>query len=83
MRLGKRVRNTELRQNDDGAMHGGSLPIYMRMPPKSSSLPHEGKIVNIALTGLNRALCDISRPVRPPGPQLPNAMPKMKIAKGF
>ena len=45
------------------------------MPPQRAALPGDGEVVHVALPRLDRALRDVRRAVRPPRPQLPDAVP--------
>jgi hypothetical protein len=47
----------------------------VRVPPQRAALPCDGELVHVALPALDRALRDVRRPVRPPAPQLPDAVP--------
>jgi hypothetical protein len=47
----------------------------VRVPPQRAALPRDGELVHVALPALDRALRDVRRPVRPPAPQLPDAVP--------
>jgi len=71
----ERVRDAGLGQDDDGAVDGGAQPGDVRVPPQRAALPRDGELVHVALPALDRALRDVRRPVRPPAPQLPDAVP--------
>ena len=73
--FGERVRDAELRQDDDGTVHGGPQPQNVSMPPECASLAREGEVVDITLPRLDRTLGDICWTVSPPGAKLPDSVP--------
>jgi hypothetical protein len=77
VRRRERVGHTELGQDDDGAVDGGAQPGDVRVPPQRAALPRDGEVVDVALPRRDRALRDVRRSVRPPRPQLPDAVPAM------
>lgn len=75
MRLGEGQREAGLGEDDDGAVHGGAEPGDVRVPPQRATLPGDGEPVHVASPGLDRALRDVRRSVRPPAQQLPDPVP--------
>ncbi len=75
MRRRERVPDAGRGQDDHGAMHGGAQPGDVRVPPQRATLPGDGEPVHVASPGLDRALRDVRRPVRPPAQQLPDPVP--------
>ena len=53
------------------------------MPPQRAALPGDGVLVHVAAARLDRALRDVRRPVRPPAPQLPEAVPASSIDRSI
>lgn len=51
------------------------------MPEQGAALPRDGEVVHEALPRLDGALRHVRRPVRPPRPQLPNAVPVKLIVR--
>lgn len=62
------VRDTELGEDDDGAMNSSTKPQDVGMPPKGAPLSAQGEVVYKALFVLNRTLCDVCRAIRPSCP---------------
>ena len=61
--------------NDDGAVHGGAVEVAVRVPPQRAFLLGEDDPVRELVAGLDRALSDVRRPVRPRVPRLVHAVP--------
>lgn len=49
------------------------------MPEEGAPLPRDGEVVHEALPRPDGALRHVRRPVRPPRPQLPNAVPVLFV----
>ena len=75
VRGGEGVGDAELGEDDEGAVDGGAEPGDVGVPPQGAALPGHREVVHVALPRLDRALRDVRRPVRPPGPHLPDAVP--------
>ena len=71
----ERVGHAELGEDDQGPVDGGAEPGDVGVPPQRAALPGDGEVVHVALPRLDRALRDVRRAVRPPRPQLPDAVP--------
>jgi hypothetical protein len=73
--LGERVGDAPPGVDDERAVHGGAEPGAVRVPPQRALLPLDGEAVRVAAAGADGALRHELRPVRPPVPQLPEAVP--------
>ena len=61
-----------------GPVERGAHPGDVRVPQQGAPLPRDGEVVHEALPRLDGALRHVRRPVRPPRPQLPNAVPVVR-----
>ena len=61
--------------DDERAVDGGPEPGAVRVPPQRALLPLDGEPVLVAAAGPDGALRHELRPVRPPRPHLPDAVP--------
>lgn len=73
--LWERVRHAALGEDDDGAVERGAHPGDVGVPEEGAPLPRDGEVVHEAPPRRDRALRHVRRPVVPPRPQLPNAVP--------
>lgn len=78
IRLRERVSNAFLRENDEWSIKVNSQPWQVCMPPQCASLTCDGKVVDVALACLDRALGYVGRSVGPLALQLPYSMPGIK-----
>lgn len=69
------IRNSPLREDDNGAVDGGPEPENVCVPEKCAALACDCEIVHVALPRLNWTLCNVCRSVSPTGSELPNSMP--------
>jgi len=69
------VGHAALGEDDDGPVERGAHPGDVRVPQERAPLPRDGEVVHVDLPRPDRALRHVRRPVRPPRPQLPNAVP--------
>lgn len=76
VRLGEGVRCAAPGADDDGAMHGGTGDVAVRVPPQRASfLSGEDDPVGELVAGLDGTLCYVLRPVRPRVPWVVHAEP--------
>ena len=69
------VGHAALGEDDDGPVERGAHPGDVRVPQERAPLPRDGEVVHVDLPRPDRALRHVRRPVRPPRPKLPNAVP--------
>lgn len=82
VRIGKGIRDAGLGVDDEGAVDGGAEPGDVGVPEQSAPLPDQRELVRVGLTRLNRALSDVSRPIRPASQPLSHPMPAIAINTG-
>jgi hypothetical protein len=66
--------------HNQGTMNCGSQPIDMGMIEKGPTLAVHRKLIDIGTSSLNRALCDVGRPICVVRVVLPDTVPEKTIA---